>query len=174
MGLLGKDLTKNKLNTPYNNNVESKKKASKVNANDYNYEFSSEYGANQERSSRLLGNSVRNATNRYQYEFGNEPTNSAKDSPLARGANIADAFSQANAASADIASTKGLYGRYNEEYTTDNYMNTEVGQKNRTARMKQKFQDNLRQNYNVEFSDDELINDCDHDCKNCARCQNNR
>jgi hypothetical protein len=174
MGLLGKDLTKNKLNTPYNNNVEEKKKASKINTNEHNYEFGSEYGASQEKNSRLLGESARNATNRYQYEFGNEASISAKDSPLARGANIANAFSQVNAASTDSASRSGYFGRYNEEYTTESPQNTEISQKNRTSHLKQKFQNNLRQNYNVEFSEDELINDCDQDCENCTRCQNKR
>ena len=157
-----KDMTTNKLNTPYNNNVENKKKASKVNTKEYDYEFGSEYGRSREESTRSLNNNV---NNRYEYEFGNEANVSDKDSPLARGANIANAFSQPNAPSADQASQRGNYGRYKEEYAKEQEGNTEL---NRYSRLKRKFQDDLRQNYNVEFSDDELIDDCCcGDCDNC-------
>ncbi|HEY8364226.1 MAG TPA: hypothetical protein VIK84_01530 [Haloplasmataceae bacterium] len=91
-----KDKTRNKLNTPYRTNVEYAKKKTKKDSN-----------------------------SRYDYEFGNEVNNSAKDTPLARGANIANAFS---------------YSTPLDEVTPQ--------------RLKSKFQDDLRQNYNVEIADE--------------------
>ncbi len=138
-----KDRTNNKLNTPNRTNAEfAKRRANKTNDREYNYEFG------QDRKSR------------YDYEFGNEANTDAKDSPLARGANIANAFSNPTAASADTASRGGNYGRYNEEYGR--------GQENAEG-LKRKYQENLRQNYNVEFSDDELVDDNCDNCKNCPR-----
>lgn len=149
------DKTTNKLNTPYRTNDDyAKKKANKVNDWEYDYEFGT--GASN------LGNT----TSRYDYEFGNEANISAKDSPLARGANIADAFSYP--ASPDT--NEGNFGRYNEEYARGNPQNTELNKKENARDMKRRFQDNLRQNYNVEFSEDELIDDeCDENCDNCPR-----
>lgn len=116
-----KDKTHNKLNTPYRTNVEyAKKRTNNRNNHQSGYE------------------------SRYDYEFGNEVNNSAKDSPLARGANIADAFSYPGAPN-------------DEEFASENEV---------TARkLKQKYQENLRQNYNIEFSDDEEI------CDNCQHCK---
>lgn len=59
----------------------------------------------------------------------------AKDSPLARGANIANAFSYPGALQ-------------DEEFSQD---------ENIANKLKRKYQDNLRQNFNVEFSEDEEI-----------------
>lgn len=72
----------------------------------------------------------------YEYEFGNEIKNNAKDSPLARGANIANAFSYPGAP--DV------------EFGQDNDI--------RESKLKRKYQEKLRQNFNVEFSDNEEIN----------------
>jgi len=117
-----KDKTNNKLNTPLRSNVEyAKKKSKKV--NNQNFDFNT----------------------RYDYEFGNEVRKNSKDSPLARGANIADAFSYPGSPNIDA------------EFARDN----EISSK----KLKKKYQENLRQNYNVEFSDDEEIDDNCPDCK---------
>lgn len=141
-----KDRTKNKLNTPYRTNAEyARKKANETNSDEYDYEFG------QDRANSL-----------YDYEFANEQDVSAKDSPLARGANIANAFSQPTAASAETASKIGSFARHNEEYAMEQPDNAALQRQVNARGLKKKYQENLRQNYNVEFSDDELIDDdCD-------------
>lgn len=65
----------------------------------------------------------------------NSSLNDAKDSPLARGENIANAFTYPGAP-------------YDEEFSQE---------ENIANKLKRKYQENLRQNYNVEFSEDEEI-----------------
>lgn len=141
--------TNNKLNTPYRTNAEYAKKK----ANESGKEASN----------------LNDTTSRYEYEFGNESNISEKDSALARGANISDAFSYPLAGATETTLNTPDYSNYNEEYAKDNLANTEL----RNAReMKKRFQKNLRQNYNVEFSDDELIDEeCNENCENCPRCR---
>ena len=144
--------TQNKLNTPYRTNSEyAKKHADKINSHEYSYEFGKD-------------------DSRYDYEFGNSVNLTAKDSPLARGANIADAFSYPSAGSAQTDAYRGDYGKYNEEYTLDQSDNSALQNEVNANGLKKKYQENLKQNYNVEFSDDELIDDNCDDCDNCPRC----
>ncbi len=103
----------------------------------------------------------------YDYEFGNDVN--AKDSALARGANIANAFSYPAAPAIDTANSQGSFRKYNEEYAIGNTDNVSYEREVTPKKLKRKYQDNLRQNYNVEFSDDELISDNCDNCDNCAR-----
>lgn len=170
--------TNNKLNTPYRTNAEyAKKRANKTNTNEYDYEFGQEnesrydYEFGQENESRYDNEFGQDNESRYDYEFGEEANISAKDSPLARGANISNAFSYPAAGAAETASDQGNYGRYAEEYALGQPDNASLQRQVNANGLKKKYQENLRQNYNVEFSDDELIEDNCDCCENCSKCQ---
>jgi len=145
--------TNNKLNNPYRTNVEyAKKRADKTNTGEYNFEFGQD-----------------DTKSRYDYEFGDQANISAQDSPLARGANIANAFSYPTAGAMETPDDQN--NRYNEEYGLGQADNVSLEREVNARGLKKKYQENLRQNYNVEFSDDELIDDNCDDCNHCSRCK---
>jgi hypothetical protein len=101
-----------------------------------------------DRNSEFINNS------RYQYEFGSEgavnrvePKKNAKNDPLATGSNLSGAF------------TNPLPVDVDEEYATEfthDLKNHDIKSKNQAT--KARFQEDLQQNYNVELSEELLIN----------------
>ncbi|QVK19377.1 hypothetical protein KHQ81_06745 [Mycoplasmatota bacterium] len=143
----------NKLNTRSN----ADRRANKTNTHEYNYELGQDdydYEFGQENESR------------YDYEFGQEANAAAKDSPLARGANVAGAFSSPDTGATETSANRA----YDEEYSLGQPDNASLQREVNARGLKKKYQENLRQNYNVEFSDDELIDDNCEDCGNCENC----
>jgi hypothetical protein len=161
------------------NKTPNEVKPNKVNYNGYNYEIASESSLTRARTSNGPDNRLKSAkqinNSRYQYEFGHEyypktaktaraNNANAKDSALARGANIAGAFTNP-LPSNDASSMKSPYmEEFADPLGQDFHPNVKPTMPNQ-AKTKKSFQDTLKQNYNVEFAKEDLV------CDNCGnRC----